>query len=330
MRVVSFYRFVPFALDELPLWRRRLLALGQSVDLRGTVLLAEEGINGTVSGEEAAVAALVALLRGDPRLAELELKHSQAPEPVFHRFKVRIRREIVTLGRPELRLEQQTPVGTYVEPGDWNALIRDPGTLVIDTRNAYEVALGSFERAIDPGTTNFHDFPDWVEDELRPLVQQEQPRALALFCTGGIRCEKATAWLLRQGFEGVHHLRGGILRYLEQVPEADSSWRGDCFVFDQRVALNHRLEPGDHSLCHGCRMPLSAVDRSHASYVPGVSCPHCQRERGEADRARFAERQHQVSLASVRGDRHIGQLFGSEVAPIAPAATAIGSTPESP
>ena len=330
MRVVSFYRFVPFALAELPLWRRRLLALGQSVDLRGTVLLAEEGINGTVSGEEAAVAALVALLRGDPRLAELELKHSQAPEPVFHRFKVRIRREIVTLGRPELRLAQQTPVGTYVEPGDWNALIRDPGTLVIDTRNAYEVALGSFERAIDPGTTNFHDFPDWVEDELRPLVQQEQPRALALFCTGGIRCEKATAWLLRQGFEGVHHLRGGILRYLEEVPEADSSWRGDCFVFDQRVALNHRLEPGDHSLCHGCRMPLSAVDRSHASYIPGVSCPHCQRERGEADRARFAERQHQVSLASARGDRHIGQVFGSEVAPIAPAATAIGSTPESP
>ncbi|MEI7666044.1 MAG: rhodanese-related sulfurtransferase [Synechococcaceae cyanobacterium ELA263] len=330
MRVVSFYRFVPFALAELPLWRRRLLALGQSVDLRGTVLLAEEGINGTVSGEEAAVAALVALLRGDPRLAELELKNSEAPGPVFHRFKVRIKREIVTLGRPELGLAQQAPVGTYVEPGDWNALIRDPGTLVIDTRNAYEVALGSFERAIDPGTTNFHDFPDWVEQELRPLVQQQRPRALALFCTGGIRCEKATAWLLRQGFEGVHHLRGGILRYLEEVPEADSSWRGDCFVFDQRVALNHRLEPGDHSLCHGCRMPLSAVDRSHASYVPGVSCPHCQRERGEADRARFAERQHQVSLASARGDRHIGQVFGSEVAPIAPAATAIGSTPELP
>ena len=312
MQVVSFYRFVPFSLEELPQWRQRLLALGQAGDLRGTVLLAEEGLNGTVSGERAAVEALVALLRSDPRLADLELKSSEAPEPVFHRFKVRLKREIVTMGRPELQPAAGAPVGTYVAAADWNALIRDPGTLVIDTRNAYEVAVGSFEGAIDPGTANFSDFPDWVENELRPLVERHQPRALALFCTGGIRCEKATAWLLRQGFEGVHHLQGGILRYLEEVPEADSAWRGDCFVFDQRVALNHQLEPGEHSLCHGCRMPLSAADRAQPSYRPGVCCPHCHAQRDEADRARLLERQRQVTLARARGDRHIGQVFASE------------------
>ncbi len=315
MRVVSFYRFVPLVLEELPHWRQRLLALGQVVDLRGTVLLAAEGINGTVSGDRHAVEALVALLRSDPRLASLELKHSEAAEPVFHRFKVRIKREIVTLGRPELQVGTQAPVGTYVPAADWNALIRDPATLVIDTRNAYEVAVGSFEGAMDPGTAHFSEFPAWVEDQLRPLVERTQPVALALFCTGGIRCEKATAWLQQQGFEGVHQLQGGILRYLEEVPEADSTWHGDCFVFDQRVALNHRLEPGAHSLCHGCRMPLSPADRAHPSYVSGVSCSHCQGERGAGDRARFAERQRQVSLASARGDRHIGQVFASEVEP---------------
>ena len=312
MRVISFYRFVAFTPGELPLWRQRLLELGLRVDLRGTVLLAEEGLNGTVSGEESAVEALVALLRSDPRLAELEFKRSEAPEPVFHRFKVRIKREIVTLGRPELQRADEAPVGAYVAPADWNALIRDPETLVIDTRNAYEVAVGRFDGAIEPGTANFSEFPDWVEGQLRPLVERTQPRALALYCTGGIRCEKATAWLLHQGFEGVHHLQGGILRYLEAVPEADSAWRGECFVFDQRVALNHQLEPGEHSLCHGCRMPLSAADRAQPSYVSGVCCPHCRAARDEADLARFSERQRQVTLARDRGERHIGQVFSGE------------------
>jgi UPF0176 protein len=312
MRVISFYRFVAFTSGELPLWRQRLLELGLRVDLRGTVLLAEEGLNGTVSGEESAVEALVALLRSDPRLAELEFKRSEAPEPVFHRFKVRIKREIVTLGRPELQRAVEAPVGAYVAPADWNALIRDPDTLVIDTRNAYEVAVGRFDGAIEPGTANFSEFPDWVEGQLRPLVERTQPRALALYCTGGIRCEKATAWLLHQGFEGVHHLQGGILRYLEAVPEADSAWRGECFVFDQRVALNHQLEPGEHSLCHGCRMPLSAADRAQPSYVSGVCCPHCRAARDEADLARFSERQRQVTLARDRGERHIGQVFSGE------------------
>jgi UPF0176 protein len=174
------------------------------------------------------------------------------------------------------------------------------------------VAVGRFDGAIEPGTANFSEFPDWVEGQLRPLVERTQPRALALYCTGGIRCEKATAWLLHQGFEGVHHLQGGILRYLEAVPEADSAWRGECFVFDQRVALNHQLEPGEHSLCHGCRMPLSAADRAQPSYVSGVCCPHCRAVRDEADLVRFSERQRQVSLARDRGERHIGQVFSCE------------------
>ena len=315
MRVVSFYRFVPLAPEELPQWRHRLLDLGAAMDLRGTVLLAAEGLNGTVCGDGPAVEALVALLRSDPRLADLELKHSEAPAAVFHRFKVRLKREIISLGRPELQVGDPDPVGTYVAAADWNALIRDPGTLVIDTRNAYEVAVGSFAGALDPAIANFGDFPDWVEGQLRPLVERTRPQALALFCTGGIRCEKATAWLRRQGFEGVHQLQGGILRYLEEVPESDSSWQGECFVFDQRVALNHQLEPGEHSLCHGCRRPLSAADRAHPSYVSGVCCSHCQGERREADRARFAERQRQVSLASARGARHIGQVFASGAEP---------------
>ena len=197
-------------------------------------------------------------------------------------------------------------VGTHVPPGQWDALIADPDTLVIDTRNAYEVAIGSFEGAIDPGTATFRDFPQWVERELRPLVEQRQPRAIAMFCTGGIRCEKATAYLQQQGFAGVHHLEGGILRYLEEIPEPLSSWRGECFVFDKRVAVNHQLEPGEHSVCHACGLPLSPADRALASYVAGVSCRHCIERFSDADRQRFAERQRQMERARQRGEYHLG------------------------
>jgi UPF0176 protein len=196
-----------------------------------------------------------------------------------------------------------------VAPADWNALIDDPGTLVIDTRNGYEVAVGSFEGALDPGTARFRSFPAWVEEVLRPLVAEQQPKALALFCTGGIRCEKATAHLIQAGFAGVHHLEGGILRYLETVDPAESRWQGECFVFDQRVAVNHRLEPGEHSLCHGCRMPLSAADRLLPSYREGVSCRHCLDLLAPEDRERFSERQRQVDLARRRGEDHIGRQF---------------------
>ncbi|MCS5694165.1 rhodanese-related sulfurtransferase [Cyanobium sp. FGCU-6] len=304
VRVAAFYRFAPFSAAALPPLRQRLLAVGREGGVCGTVLLAEEGVNGTVSGPPAGVEALLAVLRAHRRLADLEVKEAAAPGEAFHRLKVRIKREIVSLGQPAADPSRQ--VGTYVPPERWNALIDDPDTLLIDTRNAYEVGIGSFEGAIDPGTACFREFPAWVERRLRPLVAQRRPKALALFCTGGIRCEKATALLRAGGFEGVHHLEGGILKYLETVPEAASRWRGECFVFDRRVAVNHRLEPGEHRLCHACGLPLSPADRALESYVEGVSCRHCLDRFSDADRARFAERQRQIARARQRGQAHIG------------------------
>jgi len=304
VQVAAFYGFTALDAATLPALQMELRQLAQVAQLRGTVLLAEEGVNGTVSGPEPGVQRLLARLRQLPGLERLEAKLSLAPQQAFHRLKVRLKREIVTMGCPTVKPAQQ--VGTYVPPRQWDALIRDPDTLVVDTRNAYEVAVGSFEGAIDPGTESFREFPAWVERTLRPLVAERRPKAIAMFCTGGIRCEKSTAYLLQQGFEGVHHLQGGILRYLEEVPEAGSSWRGECYVFDQRVSVNHRLEPGSYSLCHACGLPLSAADRGHSAYREGVSCPHCIHRFSDADRARFAERQRQLQLARSRGEAHIG------------------------
>ena len=308
LRVAAFYRFAPLLEADLPALRARLLAAGNAGEVKGTVLLAPEGVNGTVSGPEVGVEALLELLQqGAPGLACLEVKRHSTEVQAFHRLKVRIKREIVTIGRPEV--DPTTAVGAYLDPQGWNALIASPDTLVIDTRNAYEVAVGSFAGALDPGTASFRDFPAWVERDLRPLVEARRPKALALFCTGGIRCEKATAHLIQEGFEGVHHLQGGILRYLEAVDPAESRWQGECFVFDQRVAVNHRLERGDHSLCHGCRMPLSPADRDLESYLEGVSCRHCADRLTPEDRQRFSERQRQVDLARRRGEAHIGREF---------------------
>jgi UPF0176 protein len=303
--VAAFYRFA--ALQDLPALRRGLLKLASARAVRGTILLATEGVNGTICGPEAGVEVVLAHLRQVRGLERLEVRFSRAGQQPFHRLRVRLKREIVTLGQPGVRPYLASSVGTHVSPRQWDALIHDPDTLVVDTRNAYEVAIGSFEGAIDPGTDSFRDFPAWVERQLRPLVERRRPRAIALFCTGGIRCEKATAYLQQQGFEGVHHLQGGILRYLEEIPEERSSWRGECFVFDQRVALNHRLEAGEHSLCHACGLPLSAADRQLESYVEGVSCRHCLDRFSEVDRQRFAERQRQLERARRRGAAHLGR-----------------------
>ena len=302
--VAAFYRFAD--LQGLEPLQQELLAVAAAGEVRGTILLAQEGVNGTVAGPEAGVQAVLARLRQWPGLERLQARFSQAPRQAFHRLKVRRKREIVTMGVPAVTPYLASEVGAHVPPVAWDALIRDPHTLVIDTRNRYEVAIGSFAGAIDPGTESFREFPAWVERELRPLVAERQPRAIAMFCTGGIRCEKATAYLQQQGFEGVHHLEGGILRYLEEVPEQGSSWRGECFVFDQRVAVNHRLEPGEHSLCHACGLPLSPVERQLESYVEGVSCRHCIARFSDADRARFQERQRQMQRAQRRGERHLG------------------------
>ena len=302
--VAAFYRFA--ALDGLPRLRDELLALAATEGVRGTILLAAEGVNGTIAGGSASVEAVLARLRQTPGLERLQAKFSRAEAQAFHRLKVRLKREIVTLGQPDVAPYLASEVGTHVPPQQWDRLIADPDTLLIDTRNAYEVAIGSFAGAIDPGTANFRQFPAWVERHLRPLVARRQPKAIALFCTGGIRCEKATAYLRQQGFAGVHHLQGGILGYLEEMPEQRSSWRGECFVFDRRVALNHRLEPGEHSLCHACGMPLSPADRALASYVAGVSCRHCVDRFSDADRARFQERQRQMERAQLQGGQASG------------------------
>ena len=304
VQVAAFYGFTALDAAVLPALQAELKRLAAAAGLRGTVLLAQEGVNGTVSGPEPGVQRLLDRLRQLPGLGQLEAKVSQAPEQAFHRLKVRLKREIVTMGCPTVKPAEQ--VGTYVPPQQWDALIADPDTLVVDTRNAYEVAVGTFEGAIHPGTGSFREFPAWVESTLRPLVEQRKPKAIAMFCTGGIRCEKSTAYLLQQGFEQVHHLQGGILRYLEEVPEAGSSWRGECYVFDQRVSVNHRLEPGSYRLCHACGLPLSPADRDHPAYREGVSCPHCIARFSDADRARFAERQRQLQLARGRGQAHIG------------------------
>jgi len=302
--VAAFYRFA--ALEGLPDLQRELGDLAAAEGVSGTILLAAEGVNGTIAGADAGVQALLARLRQVAGLERLEAKFSRSEIQAFHRLKVRLKREIVTMGEPQVSPYLASKVGNHVPPGQWDALIADPDTLVIDTRNAYEVAIGSFEGAIDPGTATFRDFPQWVERELRPLVEQRQPRAIAMFCTGGIRCEKATAYLQQQGFAGVHHLEGGILRYLEEIPEPLSSWRGECFVYDKRVAVNHQLEPGEHSVCHACGLPLSPADRALASYVAGVSCRHCLERFSDADRQRFAERQRQMERARQRGKCHLG------------------------
>ena len=321
-RVAAFYRFTP--IHHPVALRQELLRAGLAAGLRGTVLVADEGVNGTICGSAAGVEGLLELLRCQSGLADLEARTSWSGEQAFHRLKVRLKREIVTMGCAAVQLtpppaaEPAAPAsrpGTHVPPQAWQELIADPTTLVIDTRNSYEVALGSFAGAIDPGLESFREFPQWVDQQLAPLVAARRPERLALFCTGGIRCEKATAYLRQQGFEGVHHLQGGILRYLEEVPPEQSHWQGECYVFDQRVALNHRLEPGGFSLCHACGLPLSPADRQLDSYVQGVSCRHCRDRFSDADRARFAERQRQSVLAASRGGRHIGAcVAGAEPA----------------
>jgi len=299
---MAFYGFT--AMEGLPALQQELKALAEQGCVRGTILLAEEGVNGTISGPDAGVTAVLDRLRQLPGLGGLEAKFSRAEQQTFHRLKVRLKREIVTMGCPTVKPAEQ--VGTYVPPEQWNALIADPDTLVVDTRNRYEVEVGSFAGAIDPGTESFREFPAWVEQTLRPLVEETQPKAIAMFCTGGIRCEKSTAYLLQQGFENVHHLQGGILKYLEEIPEERSSWQGECYVFDQRVSVNHQLQPGSYSLCHACGLPVSPAQRLEPSYREGISCPHCINRFSDADRERFAERQRQMHLARERGQQHLG------------------------
>ncbi|WP_419815781.1 rhodanese-related sulfurtransferase [Glacieibacterium sp.] len=270
--------------------------------IKGTLLLAPEGINGTIAGPAAGIEAMLGVIRALPGCARLEAKISHAEAMPFHRMKVRIKREIVTMGEPDI---DPLDNGDYVEPGDWNALIAAPGTIVVDTRNDYEVAIGSFAGAIDPGTRTFRDFPAWFRANRETFG--DSPR-VAMFCTGGIRCEKATAFLKAEGVADVHHLRGGILKYLETVPPEESLWQGECFVFDERVAVGHDLQRGSFELCRACRMPVSEADRASPLYVEGESCPACHATRDDEQRAGYAERHRQAQLAEARGEVHIGAV----------------------
>lgn len=298
--VAALYQFVE--LPDFREFRDPLLTECIAAGLTGTLLLAEEGINGTVAGSHEGIDALRAFLDADGRFDRLEYKESLVDpegEPFF-RMKVKLKREIVTLGVPGISPKMK--VGRYVEPEDWNELITDPDTVVIDTRNDYEYEVGTFRGAVNPQTTSFREFPEWVKTNLDP----NRVKKVAMFCTGGIRCEKSTSYLLDQGFEEVYHLRGGILNYFERVPPEATTWEGECFVFDNRVTVNHHLEPGAYDQCHACRRPITADDTLRPEYQLGVQCHRCCDEHTEAQRARFAMRQRQIELASQRGERHVG------------------------
>lgn len=296
--VCAMYKFV--ALENFEAMRQPLLSAMENNGIKGTLLLANEGINGTVSGTREGIDGLLSYLNADERLNPISCKESLHEEQPFYRTKVKLKKEIVTMGVEGI--DPRRTVGTYVKPKDWNALISDPDVTVIDTRNGYEIEIGSFKHAIDPKTDTFREFPDYVASSLSPQTNKK----VAMFCTGGIRCEKSTAYLKEQGFDEVYHLEGGILQYLEDVPKEESLWEGDCFVFDNRVAVNHNLEKSKYEQCYACRLPITAEDKLSDKYEPGVSCPHCYGTHTEDQLSRFREREKQVNLAKMRQQEHVG------------------------
>ncbi len=302
MRVIAFYRFARF--DDPAAIKPALLARCEEAGAKGTILLAPEGINGTIAAGDEGIEHVLAHLRDLPGCADLTFKQSRADTMPFYRMKVRLKREIITMGEGDL--DPAHNAGTYVKPEDWNALIDDPDTILIDTRNDYEVAVGTFRGAIDPKTKSFGEFPDWLRAHREEWEREGRTPKIAMFCTGGIRCEKSTALARMEGLADVYHLDGGILNYLEKVDADDSRWEGECFVFDERVSVKHGLEVGDHSLCRACRMPVSPEDRASPQYVEGERCPACHHLRSDEQRARYAERQRQVERAKKRGQDHIG------------------------
>ncbi|WP_372742267.1 rhodanese-related sulfurtransferase [Neptunomonas sp.] len=297
--VCALYKFV--ALDDYQELRAPLYDVMKSNAVRGTLLLAREGINGTVSGTREAIDALLAWLKSDARLADIDHKESVHERQPFKRTKVKLKKEIVTLGVEGI--DPKRVVGTYVEPKDWNALISDPDVVLVDTRNDYEVQVGTFQHAVNPQTESFREFPEYVKQHMNPAKQKK----VAMFCTGGIRCEKSTAYLKEQGFDEVYHLKGGILKYLEEVPQEASLWEGECFVFDDRVTVNHQLEKGQYDQCNACRMPITEADKNSEQYVSGVSCPYCFGKHTDEQMQRFAQREKQMQLAMERGEGHIGE-----------------------
>ena len=296
--IVAMYKFV--RLEDYEAMQPVVLSFCQEQDIYGTLLLAEEGLNGTLAGTRSAIDKLLAFLKSDERLADLEYKESYSDEIPFHRTKVKLKKEIVTMGQPDIKPSDRS--GIRVEPEQWNEIISDPEVLLVDTRNEYEYQIGTFKNAVLPNITNFREFPDYVTNQFDP----KKTKKVAMFCTGGIRCEKASAYMLEQGFEEVYQLNGGILKYLEEVKPDESLWEGECFVFDGRVSVDHQLEEGNYEQCFACRRPITAEDMKTKDYQQGVSCPRCINETTEEQRSGFNERQRQVTLAKERNQKHIG------------------------
>ena len=297
MLVVTFYKFV--TLDDHAALQAPIESCCQDNDVRGIILLAQEGINSTIAGPREGIMAVLDFLRSDSRLSDLKWKESSAGTQPFRKLRVRLKKEIVTMGVPGIDPAQL--VGTYVKPSEWNELISDPNVIVIDTRNDYEVEIGTFKDAVNPDIKSFGQLPQWIDEELEIAAQ---PR-VAMFCTGGIRCEKSTALLKQAGVKEVYHLEGGILKYLEEIPEDESLWEGQCFVFDERVSVGHGLEIGEYELCRACRFPLNESDKQSEQFQLGVSCPRCHDHTTAEQKTRFAERQKQIELARSRGERHV-------------------------
>ena len=298
----AMYHFV--SIPRFECLREPLLSFCLSKEIKGTLLLADEGINGTLAGSEKSILALLHYLKNDPifegNFKNLAHTESWSDKHPFYRMKVKLKKEIVTLGVPGVSPTKL--VGTYVKPQDWNSIISDPEVILIDTRNDYEYAIGTFKNAVNPKTNTFREFPEYVKTYFDP----KKYKKVAMFCTGGIRCEKASSYMMSEGFDEVFHLEGGILKYLEEVKPEESLWQGECFVFDQRVAIKHGLEVGNYDQCYACRYPLSAEDMQSDKYTPGISCPHCFNKHTPEKLESLTERQKQVILAKKRGLNHIG------------------------
>ncbi len=295
--VATFYKFT--TLEDFSSLQKPIESCCKDNDVRGIILLAREGINSTIAGPKEGVLRVLEFLKSDQRLADLAWKESSSPTQPFRKLRVRLKKEIVTMGVEGI--DPARLVGTYVKPEEWNALINDPNVIVVDTRTDYEVEIGTFKNAVNPNIISFGELPQWLHENIN---NEEQPR-VAMFCTGGIRCEKSTAYLKEANLDEVYHLEGGILKYLEQIPEEESLWEGQCFVFDERVSVGHGLEVGEYELCRACRFPINQDDKSSPHFLLGVSCPRCYDQTSHTQKSRFAERQKQIELARERGECHV-------------------------
>ena len=300
--IISFYKFVTILdLEKLKIQIENICLMFET---KGTILIAPEGINGTIEGSKDNIEKFLETLKNNKSFSDIIPKYSYSSKDSFNRMKVRLKKEIVTIGNTEVNPNKY--IGKYIEPNDWNELISDPNTILIDTRNEYEVAIGTFKGAINPKTKSFRDLPNWIKNNLENVDDDYKNKKIAMFCTGGIRCEKSTSYLVQKGFTNVSHLKGGILKYLENIPKKKSLWNGECFVFDQRVSVAEELKPGSYLMCHGCRMPLKPEDTKLKSYIHGVSCKYCHNKKSAESKKRYADRQKQINLALERGEKHIG------------------------